>query len=153
MANDIIIENAHLILKNFSGKPSKFNAEGNRNFGVLLDTDIANSLADDGWNVKHYIADVGKDNEHDQAWLKVKVRFGRIPPKIYKISGGVKRELTEDNISQLDWQRFDNVDLTIHPYDWEVSGRTGITAYLSVGYFTIQEDEFASKYADIPDAE
>ena len=42
--NNIMIENARLIFKNFSGEESKFNRGGNKNFSVLLDQDKAKDL-------------------------------------------------------------------------------------------------------------
>ena len=33
---NLILEDTKIILKNFEGRASEYNAEGNRNFGVLL---------------------------------------------------------------------------------------------------------------------
>jgi hypothetical protein len=51
---DIIqIDDAKIIFRNFAGRGDKFNREGDRNFAVMIpDEDMANELADRGWNVK-----------------------------------------------------------------------------------------------------
>ena len=63
-----------------------------------------------------------------------------------------KTRLNEDNINTVDYANIAKVDLTVTPYDWEVNGKSGTKAYLKTAYITINEDEFADKYADLEEA-
>lgn len=153
VTSNINIEGARLIFKNFQGKKTEFNEEGNRNFGVLLEDDLAESLIADGWNVKRLKPKPDDPDEYKQPWLPVKVKFGQIPPIVVLINSRGKRKLDEETIDQLDWSLMKNVDLIIRPYNYPaLKGRpAGVSAYLKALYVTIQEDELAEKYADIPD--
>lgn len=154
----IKIENARLIFKNFQGKRTEYNDEGNRNFGVILDPELADQLFEDGWNVKRLKPLPDDPEGFMQPWLSVKVRYShdenmrsRDPIAVLITSKG-KINLDEDTIGQIDWTMIRNVDLVINPYQYpSVKGRpAGISAYLKAIYVTVEEDDFEEKYGDIP---
>ena len=151
VTSNITIEGAKLIKRNFRGQASDWNEEGNRNFGVLIPADMAESLKEDGWNIK--FLPPRNDDDEEQAWLPVKVKFGKINPTIVMITKRGKLRLDEDTVSQLDWSIIENADIIIRPYNYPaIRGRAaGVSAYLKALYITIAEDNLALKYRDIPD--
>lgn len=153
VTNKITINGAQLIFKNFEGKKTDYNKEGQRNFGVLLDDELAENLMNDGWPVKFLYPKSDDPEEYRQPWLPVKVSFVPYPPVCWIIKSNGKLRLDENTIGQLDWSHLVNCDLIINPYNYPaIAGRpAGVSAYLKAIYATLEEDEFASKYADIPE--
>lgn len=150
VTQNISVANARIGFRNFSGKAGKFNAEGKRNFCVFLDSDVATHLQEDGWNIR-WLQPRGED-EAPQAYLQVEVSFRNIPPTVVQITHRGKTTLGEDTIGSLDWAELANVDLIIRPYNWQVNESHGVKAYLKSMYVTLNEDEFADKYSQLPDA-
>lgn len=150
-AENIVIDNARIGFRNFSGKEGQYNPAGNRNFVVFLDDPkFVAKLEAEGWNVR-YLKPRDSDDE-PQAFLQVKAGFGNYPPKIILISDNKKSILDEETIGILDWAEIETVDLMIRPYTYNVSGKSGIKAYLKTMYVTLVFDEFEKKYEFIPDS-
>lgn len=151
--SNIKIEGGRLIFKNFQGKSSQYNSEGNRNFGVILDEELAEQLEKDGWKVKRLRP--REDEEIGKPWLQVKVKYGDYPPIAVLITSRGKTKLDEETIGQIDWTMIKNVDMIIRPYNYPaMQGRpAGVSAYLKSIYVTVNEDDLEMKYADIPDAD
>lgn len=144
--NTLNIENAKIIYRNFKGAPSAFNKNGAKSFHVVIeDPKLAEQLKRDGWNVKTKILKDGDYFHH----IEVTIRFDVFPPLVYMITGNKKTLLDDESIECLDYAELQAVDLIIRPRTWETAdGKTGIKAYLKTGYFVIEQDAFAHKYAD-----
>ena len=146
--NNINIEGATIIWKNFSGERDKFNP-GKRGFSVVIDDAVmADELKQEGWNVKERPLQEGADPSEQEWTLPVKLNMNRYT-QVWLIVGNHKTLLNEDTVAQLDVVDIVNCDISIRPYEWEMSGRTGITAYVDSMYVTIRENKFAEKYADL----
>lgn len=147
----VSIDHARLVFRNFSGQPGKFNAAGRRNFCVLLDDPIlVQRMLEDGWNIRYLRP--RDDTEEPQPYLQVAFSYDKYPPKIWLISGGKKTLLSEDMVDLLDLAELSNVDLVLRPYNYNVSGRRGVKAYLKFMYATLAEDDISARYVDVPDS-
>ena len=141
------IDDARIIYRNFEGRGDKYNREGDRNFAVIIpDRDICDQLLDAGWNVR--IKPSRHEDEHDQdfMYLPVKVKFTDRGPACYLVSGTQEVKLDEESISIIDDLDILSVNMDIRPYDWEINGKSGRTAYLQSIEVIQKIDRFAAKY-------
>ena len=136
------IDDARIIYRNFAGRGDKYNRAGDRNFAVLIpDEEIADELTRRGWNVK--VKPPREEGDTPFMYLPVKVKFNDRGPSVYLRTGRVQNRLEEEDIGRLDRIDIIGVDLDIRPYDWEVNGKTGRTAYLQSICVTQDVDRFA----------
>lgn len=141
------VNDTRIIYRNFRGEGSKFNRKGDRNFAMIIPTqDLADELISRGWNVK--IKEPREEGEEPFIYLPIKVKFNDRGPQIYLVTGNRINRLDEDVVSMLDDIDIRSVDLDIRPYDWEVNGKTGRTAYLQAMEVTQEIDRFAARMAE-----
>lgn len=144
------IDDARLVYRNFSGLGSKFNREGDRNFAVVIpDEETKDALIAEGYNIK--IKPPRDEDDMPFMYLPVKIKFNDRGPNVYLSNdntGRNKLQLDEDSISCLDATDILNVDLDVRPYDWEVNGMTGRTAYLESMHVVQRVDRFAARFAE-----
>ena len=149
----VMIENAELIFRNFSGKEGRFNREGQKTFCVFIDNpDMIEQLVTDGWNIKY--TNIREEGDEPRAYLPVEVKYENKPPNVVMITSSGRTHLDNDSIEILDWSEFKTVDLIVNPYDWTMpDGGRGRKAYLKSMFVTIDEDELERKYATTKKAE
>ena len=141
------IDDARIIYRNFRGEGFKYNREGDRNFAVIIpNQEIADKLIEEGWNVK---IKPPRDEEEDPfIFLPVKVKFNGNGPHIYIQSGRSMVKLDEETVEQIDDLDISSVYLDIRPYEWEVNGKTGKTAYLQSMKVVQRIDRFAAEFVN-----
>lgn len=148
------IDDARLIYRNFAGAPSKFNANGVREFAVIIDSqEQADALVNDlnefgvGWNVK--VREARDEGDEPFMFLKVKVKFNGRGPAIYLRSGDSKPvELTEETVGCLDNCDMMYVRLDVRPFDDIVNGKPFRSAYLHSMEVIQETNRFAREYAE-----
>lgn len=148
MVSNVTIENARLLFRNFAGKSGKFNREGERSFAVVIPPDVAQDMLRDGWNVKTLSA--REEGDEDTYYVSVKVNYGGSgrPPKIVLV-GAISNSrtlLSEDTVLEADWADIKTADVIIRPFQYDVNGKQGISAYLQSLYIVTNEDELDLKY-------
>lgn len=141
---NISIEGARVRYRDLSGKPSDYNKNGQRNITIELDMEDALALQELGLNVR--FPEVGPDGDERAPLLKIIVsKFS----KVFRVNSErqTMRELREDELSDLQAYRLRNVDLTFYPRDYEIGKRKITSAYLSKGFFDVEETYFDKKYS------
>ena len=154
---NLYLENAEILpgsFRNFAGRKSQYNKEGDRNFNVVIGEKTAKKLLRDGWNLRELKRrDEENLDEPPRYKLNVKVSFhelrGLPPTKVYLYSGRKETLLDEETIDTLDYAEYRTADLTIRPRFWtdDKTGERKIKAYLQEMRVVITPDRWADKYA------
>lgn len=148
----ILMENAEVLWLNFEGRPGDYNEAGQRNFCVILDPEVAEDMAADGWNVKQT---KGYGDEEGDFYISVDVkyrdRFGNDlrPPKLQLLTSTGPVHLMEENAHFLDKVEIAKVDLIINGRVRMEDGQRKIKGYLQTYFCTVNEDYLEQKYADV----
>lgn len=150
------------VYKNFSGMVDEYNESGARNFSILLDREIADDLASQGFNVKYpkHRPDANPNEEDNRLpYIQVNVTKDNVTPlndrcRIFVVDGDVIRRIPNQDllqVSSLDKRRIESLDVEVIGYEWERMKRRGIVLYASVIYVKLDtrfNDPFAKDYAD-----
>lgn len=145
----LLIEDGRILYRNFAGRETDYNRNGDRNFNVIIDDPVtAQQMQDDGWNVKFRAPRDPQDPGTHHIKVNVNYRSAR-GPRIYVHTGRNVVELTAETVGQLDQADIVGCDMLISPFHWERNGSAGISAYLDTLHVTLREDPFAHKYANL----
>ena len=144
-AKTFMVEDARIIFRNFVGKEGQYNREGDRNFAVVLDPQVAAQMLEDGWNVKYLEA--REEGDEDTPYISVAVNFKNRPPRVVLLTSSSRTQLDEASVEVLDYADIKTADLIARGYDWAVGDKTGTKAYLQSLFVTIEEDALERKYA------
>lgn len=151
---ELKIDDAQIAIRNFSGKEGRYNREGERSFVLALPNELAEQLAEDGWNVRVPRLNGEEDGYERNPLLNVDLDYRFNPPKVVMISGavevepgvfegGTKEILGQDELSQLDWADIAYVDLKLRGREWD-PGR--IKARVKEIYITLAPNDLYEKY-------
>lgn len=164
--NNVVLEGVKLAFRNFGGAAGRFNAEGKRSFGVLLNGENLEKVRNSVY--AHCIAELKPYEEGDdpQPFVRVGLYFPRAdskarPPQVVlitdkidpdsgEVTGQAKNNLNAATANLLDWAHIVNCDLVLRPFNWEYGGRTGIKPAVKSIYCTIEMDDLERKYSNLP---
>lgn len=153
----IDIEGAELTYCNFAGQASKYNAEGKRNFNIVIrDSEIAQSLLAEGFNVR--IRPPRDPDDSPVYLLKVNATFSqnrRRDPQVDMVVGDSHTRLIGypldemgnhgDDVARLDEENIQYANMTIRGWEYEEGKKS---AYLVEMHAHIRLSRWARKYAE-----
>ena len=138
-----------ILFRNFRGAAGTYNKEGDRNFCMFVDDDVAEKLSSTGWNVRSLRP---RDSEDEpRKYIRVKVDFSRIPPEVFLYEDGIRTPLTAETVGSIDnipYTDISNIDVVINAseYGTRHGGPAAYTAYLRKMAITVELDDFDRKY-------
>ena len=138
----VLIRDAKLRFKNFSGRGNDTNREGNRCFAVVIDNiDFYNELVARGWNLSTW----EKGGMHPEPFSEmedgsvclpftnVNLNFhGNFPPTVieYTKENVRGRKVPEAEVGELDMSYLENVKLLLNPSHWKTASGEGTKGYV-----------------------
>lgn len=141
------VDDAMFNFRNFSGKNSRFaSADVRRNFGVVLDAELAAKLKEDGWAVKY--PDPRTDGEERDPYLVVHLGYKIRAPRVVMETSTNRTELGEAEVEVLDWADIAQAKFicTLRAWKMEETGKTGNKAWLKTMVVVVEEDELEIEY-------
>lgn len=152
-----LVEDANILpfpFKNFEGREGQYNREGDRQFSITLDPDLAQEMLDDGWNVKRLKArEVDGEMQEGDYYITIAVGYKAKPPKLVLLSSKGRVDLGQHECEILDWVDIAKADVMIRARHYDINGKQGVKAWLKSIFVTLEEDYLDRKYADVEYAE
>jgi hypothetical protein len=160
------MQDVELMYKNFTGAEDRYNEAGRRNFAVVIPPEDVEHMQSLGWHLRRNDAKMKVGDEwvidpdgEPKYTLKINIAFtGFRPPTIVMITQKGKRPLCQkraddtinpNEINVIQWANISKTDLAFRPYEYE-PGK--FSAWLTSLYVTLELDELAEMYEDVPDA-
>ncbi len=129
----LVVEDAKIIQRwsNFRGLPGRYNAEGNRNFDLVIPEEMVDGMRAAGWNIRET---KGSEEYPSEFYTNVNISWAKFPPSVIFYSGREDTrgtEVDETVIGQLDTAEIERMDLAINlSYRTKDDGSTGIKGYV-----------------------
>lgn len=146
----LIIEDAHIMFPNFRGIPDQYTVKGHRHFCVELPEDIANELAEAGWNIKH--TNPKKEEYQSVPYTDINIQWNYEKnklPVVTFITSGNETEVDEELVGDLDKAEIERIDLAIDPSYWKrQDGSWGIKGYVKTLDAYLYEDPIRRRRAE-----
>lgn len=143
-------EDAHIIFKNFEGRADRYNAEGKRNFNVILNQEEAIALKERGFTIRMLRPRSEEDEPTFAVKINVSFREGSDKnPILGLIKNGEKHLLGANEAKLLDQLELEGIDFSVHTYEWDKENHK-FSGYLDEFYATVVESALDRKYGNIP---
>ena len=131
----------------FDGREEGYNSEGDHNFTVILDEEIAKKALAEGWAVKEM--DPYEEGDPPEWLLKCKISYKYEPPLIYLIKNQRKLRAEVRDLRDIRRDTTERIDVILQPSRWVNGPNSGITAYVKELYATVRQSRFRDQYEDL----
>lgn len=142
-----MVDDARIIWRNFSGRATQYNREGDRNYALIIpNQETADEFIKRGWNVK--IKPPREEGEAPFMFINVNVKYGgRRDPEVYLYAGANRTELNEHTVKLLDDVEIERCNMDLRPHDWSGTGEK-CSAYMQAIEVFQNVSRFAARFAE-----